>query len=202
LNSSRAARLLISSINSGDTDTSFFSWKNNNHAWTSNIQYNGSTFIKDEVGMGSWLVSQNVGTSTNDNKIEFGYIAPSGTTPSNVMEIFQNTLKLNANTTTVPLIIASGSSTQDLVRITQTGTGNAFVVEDSANPDGTMFVINSIGSVGIGANPAAGRLYVQDSTNPAIYGYSTNGTGIVGVGTGANAGVKGQGDIGVYGIAQ
>ena len=65
-----------------------------------------------------------------------------------------------------------------------------------------MFVINSIGNVGIGANPAAGRLYVQDSTNPAIYGYSTNGTGIVGVGTGANAGVKGQGDIGVYGIAQ
>ncbi len=112
--------------------------------------------------------------------------------------------KLHAvtNVSTIPLIIASGSTTVDLVRITQVGTGNAFVVEDSANPDATMFVINSIGNVGIGANPAAGRLYVQDSTNPAIYGYSTAATGIQGVSTGANPGVKGQGEIGVYGIAQ
>jgi len=45
----------------------------------------------------------------------------------------------------------SGNTSTDLLRITQTGTGNAFVVEDSTNPDNTPFVINSGGSVSIGS---------------------------------------------------
>jgi hypothetical protein len=44
----------------------------------------------------------------------------------------------------------SGNSSSDLVRVTQTGSGNAFVVEDETNPDSTSFVINSGGSVSIG----------------------------------------------------
>ncbi|CAB4155232.1 LbR_YadA-like domain containing protein [uncultured Caudovirales phage] len=44
----------------------------------------------------------------------------------------------------------TGSTSSDLVRITQTGTGNAFVVEDSTNPDSTPFVIDNAGKVGIG----------------------------------------------------
>ena len=46
--------------------------------------------------------------------------------------------------------IFSGNSSSDLVRITQTGSGNAFVVEDNTNPDSTPFVITSGGSVTIG----------------------------------------------------
>ena len=46
--------------------------------------------------------------------------------------------------------IFSGNSSSDLVRITQTGVGNAFVVEENTNPDSTPFVINSGGSVSIG----------------------------------------------------
>jgi hypothetical protein len=54
-----------------------------------------------------------------------------------------------------PTVIADSSS-GNAFRITQTGTGNAFVVEDEANPDATHFVINSAGSVGIGkTNPIA-----------------------------------------------
>jgi hypothetical protein len=37
-----------------------------------------------------------------------------------------------------------------MVRITQLGTGNALVVEDSANPDSTPFVIRADGKVGVG----------------------------------------------------
>lgn len=44
----------------------------------------------------------------------------------------------------------SSNTSSDLVRITQTGSGNAFVVEDDVNPDSTPFVINSNGKVGIG----------------------------------------------------
>jgi hypothetical protein len=43
--------------------------------------------------------------------------------------------------------IISTSSTSDALRITQTGSGNALLVEDSANPDSTPFVINNAGNV-------------------------------------------------------
>ena len=48
----------------------------------------------------------------------------------------------------------SGTTSSDMVRITQLGSGNALVVEDSANPDASPFVVNASGSVGIGTtNP-------------------------------------------------
>ena len=50
----------------------------------------------------------------------------------------------------------TGSTATDLVRITQTGTGNAFVVEDSTNPDNTPFIIDSTGNVSIGTTGSSG----------------------------------------------
>jgi hypothetical protein len=44
----------------------------------------------------------------------------------------------------------SANTTTDALRITQTGTGNAFVVEDSTSPDATPFVIDAAGRVLIG----------------------------------------------------
>jgi hypothetical protein len=46
--------------------------------------------------------------------------------------------------------VISANSTTNALRITQTGTGNALVVEDSSNPDSTPFVVNTSGNVGIG----------------------------------------------------
>jgi hypothetical protein len=180
--------------------------------WTTNLDgaAGGDGSAGSSGSSGSSGTSGSAGTSgllslsgtTNNGIITLDGSAPNATVESN-LTFDGNTLRANANATTVPLIIASGSSTQDLVRITQTGTGNAFVVEDSANPDESMFVIASNGNVGIGGTPLAGRLFVQDSTSPAIYGWSTNGTGIIGVGTGANVpGVRGQGSIGVFGQAE
>jgi hypothetical protein len=44
-------------------------------------------------------------------------------------------------------VIVTDNSSSDAVRITQTGSGNALVVEDSASPDATPFVISSTGRV-------------------------------------------------------
>ncbi len=44
----------------------------------------------------------------------------------------------------------TANSAGDALRITQIGSGNALVVEDSANPDSTPFVIDAAGRVGIG----------------------------------------------------
>ena len=73
-----------------------------------------------------------------------------------------NTAGLSANTAVI-----EGSSSGDLVRITQTGSGNALVVEDSANPDSTPFVVDANGNVGIGTSSPGHKLTVAGYSNVA-----------------------------------
>ena len=74
--------------------------------------------------------------------------------------------KLQIATTipTIPLMIASGSTTVDMVRITQVGTGNALVVEDGTNPDSNPFVVNNLGDVGIGLTVPSNKLHIRSNT--------------------------------------
>jgi hypothetical protein len=55
--------------------------------------------------------------------------------------------------TLAPGVIISGSSADDALRITQTGAGNALIVEDENNPDATRFAVNGTGDVGVGVAP-------------------------------------------------
>lgn len=50
----------------------------------------------------------------------------------------------------------TAASSSDALRITQTGTGNAFVVEDEANPDSTPFIIKNDGTLLIGTTSVSG----------------------------------------------
>jgi hypothetical protein len=70
------------------------------------------------------------------------------------------------------------NSTTDALRITQTGAGNALVVEDSANPDATPFVVSAAGDVGIGTNAPATKLDVSGTArvNSVIAADGANGT--------------------------
>jgi hypothetical protein len=63
---------------------------------------------------------------------------------------------------TAPSVISVNSSS-DALRITQTGSGNALVVEDSANPDSTPFVVAGNGNVGIGTNSPQVPLDIESS---------------------------------------
>jgi len=58
-------------------------------------------------------------------------------------------------------VVVSVSSASNALRITQTGTGNALLVEDSANPDATPFVIDASGNVGIGTSSPDALLTVN-----------------------------------------
>jgi hypothetical protein len=59
-------------------------------------------------------------------------------------------------------VVVEDSSTADLVRITQTGTGDALVVEDSANPDATPVRVSNSGAVIVGTTSSSlGKLHVS-----------------------------------------
>lgn len=60
--------------------------------------------------------------------------------------------------------MASGSSTTDLVRISQGGTGNALIVDDQANPDSTPFLVDASGNVGIGLTLPTTKLHVRSAS--------------------------------------
>lgn len=54
-------------------------------------------------------------------------------------------------------VIEVTDNTNAALRVTQLGTGNALLIEDSANPDSSPFVIDSEGRVGVGGVPVAGQ---------------------------------------------
>ena len=66
-------------------------------------------------------------------------------------------------------IIESNTSIAAL-RVTQLGTGDAILVEDSTNPDSSPFVVTAAGRVGIGTTAPTANLFVTgtDTTIPAF----------------------------------
>jgi hypothetical protein len=78
--------------------------------------------------------------SGNTVKATVANIVGAGTSPGSFTNI---TGSANA-------IISVTDNTNAALRITQLGTGNALLVEDSANPDATPFVINNAGNTFIG----------------------------------------------------
>lgn len=93
-----------------------------------NISVTGSLNVSDDSTTRSNLGLGSIATQASDN------------------------IAVTGGTATLGALTVSGSDSGDLVRITQTGSGNALVVEDSANPDSTPFVVDASGNVGIGTS--------------------------------------------------
>lgn len=68
----------------------------------------------------------------------------------------------------------SDNSASDAVRITQTGAGNALVVEDSANPDATPFVVDASGRTLVGYTTALSSIVAAASVTPQFQSHNTN----------------------------
>jgi hypothetical protein len=56
-------------------------------------------------------------------------------------------VKVSSNFSFAAPVVIEGTTTSAALRITQLGTGNALLVEDSANPDATPFVVDASGNV-------------------------------------------------------
>jgi hypothetical protein len=72
----------------------------------------------------------------------------------------------------------SVSSASDALRITQTGTGNALLVEDSANPDPSPFVIDNSGFVAAGSPTTYAAALGYQGKLAAINNVADTGQGI------------------------
>lgn len=70
-------------------------------------------------------------------------------------------------------VVISESGSSAALRITNTGTGNSLVVEDSANPDSSPFVIDATGNVGVGITPSA---WLSSARSLDISGYASFST--------------------------
>jgi hypothetical protein len=71
------------------------------------------------------------------------------------------------------------NSSSDALRITQTGAGNALLVEDATSPDATPFVVTGAGNVGVGTATPAVKLAIS-STDAVLIPVGTTGERPVG----------------------
>jgi len=128
-----------------------------------NISVTGSINVSDDSTTRSNLGLGSIATQDSDN------------------------VTVTGGTATLGALTVSGSDSGDLVRITQTGSGNALVVEDDTNPDTTPFVVDANGNVGVGtASPAS---FNQRVTAPhLVVGSGGNSSGVTVYSGAANQG--------------
>jgi len=79
------------------------------------------------------------------------------------------------NTPIVLPTVISVNSASDALRITQTGSGDAIVVEDSGNPDSTPFVVKTDGRVGVGTITPVDSVTISSLTTGDRIGLNANG---------------------------
>ena len=117
-----------------------------------NLSVNGNTTLGDAAGDS---VTVNAGTTTFAQGTANGvaYLNGSKALTSGSLLTFDGT------TLTAPVSVITANSVSNALRITQTGTGNALLVEDSANPDSTPVVIDASGVLVVG------------HTTPLVSGY-------------------------------
>ena len=125
-------------------------WSSANNRWqkTTNLVTGGT--ISETVGGTVYPVASQYDIGTDPNQIPLNqYLGALA---------YQDSAPIP-----VPLIINANTST-DAVRITQTGSGNALVVEDSANPDSTPVLINNSGQFIQGYTTALSGAYADTAT--------------------------------------
>jgi hypothetical protein len=132
----------------------------------------GKLYYKDSAGVVQTIASK-AGASGD-------VVGPASATDNAIVRFDGTTGKLIQNSSVTiaddgTTIISVNSSTAAL-RITQIGAGNALLVEDSANPDSTPFVIDAGGAVGMGGTtvPAGNGFYNSKNITGAVSAYANN----------------------------
>ena len=134
-----------------------------NLTWTNGAS--GTILRKDSTGLLEFATLNSV---LQSNPVDLG-IQPLTTTGAvNVGSLASTGAITTASITATGAItgasaVFSANSSSNAVRITQTGSGDALVVEDSSNPDTTPFIVKSDGKVGIGTTTPTTAMEISTS---------------------------------------
>jgi hypothetical protein len=129
----------------------------------------GHTFSGGETvtaaKLNSLVDSATISNIVNDDVSATAAIAGTKISPNFGSQTVSTTGTLSAGAGSV----ISGNTSTDALRITQSGSGNALVVEDSTSPDATPLVVNNLGQIISGAttafNSVAGLQITADSAS-------------------------------------
>lgn len=143
------------SLVDGVSNTGVFSQPNR-------LELTGTSGLDGGVYASGSNVAFSLTNGTTTVQMDLGGITfPDGTTQSSAAvtpDLTPYAQKATTNTFTASQVISVADNTNAALRVTQTGTGESFRVEDSTSPDSTPFVITNDGRVGIGRQPTAGYL--------------------------------------------
>lgn len=118
-------------------------------------------FFSNEMGSGVDSISFSDATNT------YSFNADGGTENA---KIASANISVSVSDNTNPALAIAQSGSADALRVTNTGSGNSFVVEDSANPDASPFVIDTVGNVVIGNTSTTYNFEVVDRNSAAVAG--------------------------------
>jgi hypothetical protein len=115
----------------------------------------------------SGLILNSAALSTIKANFPISYTSGIFTLSSNNTILLQSdNIKLQTNLLTLTgSQVIEVNSLSAALRITQAGLGNALVVEDSANPDSTPFVITSSGNIGVGTSTPINKLHIHTTAS-------------------------------------
>lgn len=109
-----------------------------------------------EVGIGTFTSPSTLARTTVLSSSNGGSLV---NFTSGTKDVFISLTASRTNVSDQPNLIDTSSSSAAL-RITQTGSGNAILVEDSANPDSTPFAVDASGNVLVGGTTVVSKLTV------------------------------------------
>jgi hypothetical protein len=139
---------------------------------------NTPTLALTSTGVGT-INNMSIGATTASTG---AFTTLSATGDTTLGDASTDTVTVNGTTTfNASPIISVTDNTNAALRITQLGTGNALLVEDSSNPDSSPFVITASGDVGIGTSSPARRLQVSNTSGDSYIGIEASNANISGI---------------------
>ncbi len=138
-------------------------------------------------------------TVTVINVVSFSFTSPTSQATSG--NCFVTKSGINLNGVLSAGVVVEGATTIPALRITQTGSGNALVVEDETSPDSTPFVVNSLGGV-VRGHTATINLVNPDTGSANGPFLESVATSIGGASYGSVLYVNNAGQAGYYALAK
>jgi len=126
-----------------------------------------------EVGIGTFTSPSTLARTTILSSSNGGSVVTFG---AGTKDVFISLPASKTNVEDQPNLIEVNSSSAAL-RITQTGAGNALLVEDSANPDATPFVVDATGRLIVGSTQTQPSIGASNTPSIGVFGNSTSNNG-------------------------